>query len=134
MLNDNGGLVYERGNHTITVFPSAVRDEDGGSGDLLNLNCRGVVLTVDITAESGTHALVVKIQGKDEVSGKYYDILASASLTATGTTQYRVYPGLTASANVTASDVLPRIWRVYLDHTKTASSTMTLSVGACLIR
>jgi len=134
MLKDKGEIIHETGNLPVTVFASAVRDTDENSGDLQNLNCRGVVVVVDITAEAGTHAVVVKIQGKDEVSGKYYDILASASLTATGTTVLRVYPGLTASANVTVSDVLPRTWRVHLDHTKTETSTMTMSVGACLIR
>jgi hypothetical protein len=134
MIVDNGTTVFERGNHYLAVFASAVRDANENSPDLQNLNCRGVAVAVDITAESGTHAVVVKIQGKDEVSGKYYDILTSASLDATGTTVLRVYPGIAAASNVSASDILPRVWRVTLTHTKNASSTMTMSVGACLIR
>lgn len=134
MLQDQGSQIYEEANKYITVFASAELDTDDESADITNVSHRGVAVVVDITAESGTHALVVKIQGKCELSGKYYDILASASLTSTGTTVLRVYPGIAASANVAASDLLPRTWRVALDHTKTASSTMTLSVGACLIR
>ena len=134
MIKDQGGLTYETGNQNLTVFASAVRDEDENSADFTNLNCRGVIIVVDRTAEAGTHALVVKIQGKCETSGKYYDILASASLETVATTVLRVYPGITAAANAAASDLLPRTWRVVLDHTKTSSSTMTLSVGACLIR
>lgn len=134
MMNDNGSQIHEEANKYITVFASAERDADENGADLTNKSHRGVAVVVDITAESGTHALVVKIQGKCELSGKYYDILASASLTDTGTTVLRVYPGIAASANVAASDLLPRTWRVALDHTKTASSTMTLSVSACLIR
>jgi hypothetical protein len=134
MLNDKGSQIHEEANKYITVFASGVRDEDENGDDLTNKSHRGVAVVVDITAESGTHALVVKIQGKCELSGKYYDILASASLTAVGTTVLRVYPGIAAASNVAASDLLPRTWRVALDHTKTASSTMTLSVGACLIR
>ena len=43
----------------------------------------------------------------------------------------RVYPGLTASANVTASDVLPATWRVEAVHGDTDS--ITYSVSANLI-
>lgn len=80
--------------------------------DQANLNCRGLHLVIDITAISGTvPTLTVTIQGKDPISGKYYDILASAALNAVATTVLKVYPGLTASANVAVNDILPREWR-----------------------
>lgn len=86
----------------------------GANGaDQTNTNARGLHLIVDITALGGTTpTLTVTIQGKDAVSGKYYDILASSALNATGTTVLKVYPGLTAAANTAANDVLPRDWRV----------------------
>lgn len=63
--------------------------------------------------------------------GKYYTLLASAALTGTGTTRYRIYPGLTADANVVASDVLPRTWRVTVAVADADSATY--SIGAVIL-
>jgi hypothetical protein len=47
--------------------------------DLVNYDGRGIELTLDITAASGTTpTLDVKIQGKDEVSDTYTDIPGAA--------------------------------------------------------
>lgn len=81
--------------------------------DIANTSHRGVKVVVDVTAITGTTpTLVVTIEGKDNASGKYYLLLASASLTATGTTVYTVYPGAPVSGNVSANDVLPKTFRV----------------------
>lgn len=103
------------GNQAATASITALAAASAGANgsDLVNSNARGVHVVIDITALSGTTpTLTVTIQGKDAVSGKYYTILASAALNATGTTVLRVYPGLTAAANLTANDVMPRDWRV----------------------
>lgn len=86
----------------------------GANGeDLPNPCFRGVKVVVDITSLTGTApTLTVTIQGKDEVSGKYYTLLASAALSAAGTTVLTVFPGLTAVANSKADDVLPSTWRI----------------------
>lgn len=101
--------------------------------DQSNTNARGLHLTIDITAITGTGpTLTVTIQGKDAVSGKYYTILASAALSAVGTTVLRVYPALTAAANTAANDVLPRDWRV----TYTIGGTtpaVTATIAAALL-
>lgn len=82
-------------------------DLNNRSGD------RGILVYIDITAISGTSpTLTVNLEGKDEFSGKYYTFLQSAALTAVGVTVLRVYPGLTAAANLTANDVLPGMYRV----------------------
>lgn len=110
----------------ITALAAASAGANGS--DLTNTGARGVHLIIDITALAGTTpTLTVTIQGKDAVSGKYYDILASSALNATGTTVLRVYPGLTAAANLTANDVLPRDWRV-----KTAIAGTTPEVTATI--
>jgi len=83
------------------------------SQDIDVSNYGGIILYIDITGITGTTpTLTVTIQGKDDVSGKYHTILASAALNATGTTVLRVYPGLTAAANLTANDVLAKTIRV----------------------
>ena len=83
------------------------------TADLYNIPCKGVVVVINITAITGTTpTLTVTVQGKAPAGNVYYTILASAALAATGQTVLRVYPGLTAAANLTASDVIPRTWRI----------------------
>lgn len=133
LQTNNAGKVHAQANMGITLFASAARDTDEATPDLKNHNFKGVTVIIDVTAESGTHAMVVTIQGKDPASGAYYTILQSASITGIGTTFLRVYPSIAASANVAVSDTLPADWKVDVNHTKTASSTMTYSIGAQML-
>ena len=103
------------------------------SADQTNPNGRGIKIVVDVTAITGTTpTLTVTLQGKDTASGKYYTILASAALTAAGTTVLTVFPGLVAAANVTANDVLPRTYRVIAVIGGTTPA-VTATVGASLV-
>ncbi len=107
---------------------SAVAASTNGN-DMENTSCRSAVVVIDITALTGT-SVVVTVQGKDPLSGKYYTILASAALNGTGTTVLRIDPSLTASANLIAADVMPRTWRVITTHT---AVTITATVGVLLV-
>lgn len=86
----------------------------GVTGQNLDLTqCKGILVFVNITAITGTTpTLTVTLKGIDPASGTAYTILASAALNATGLTVLKVYPGLTASANVVASDVVPTTCRI----------------------
>src|SRR5262245_21819863 len=68
---------------------------------------QGIELVVDITAIGGTPTLTVTINGRDSASNKTFALLTSAALAAVATTVLTVYPGLTAAANLTASDHVP---------------------------
>lgn len=118
-------------NEIITVLPSAERTATAKSNTFENLHCRGIKVVVDITSVTDTPSLTVKLEGKDHVSEEYYTLLESAALTATGTTVLTVYPGITAASNVSASDVLPRFWRVSVDAADADGATY--SIGACTI-
>ena len=118
-------------NERFTIFASAARTETVNGDDIENMNGRGVKVVIDVTAASATPSVVFTIQGKDTVSGKYYTILASSAITGTGTTVLTVYPGLTASANAVANDILPRDWRVIATHAD--ADSITYSVGAQVI-
>lgn len=75
---------------------------------------KGGVFILDITAASGTSpTLDVKLQYRDDVSGKYVDVPGAsfAQKTGTGTSQLSVYPGLTASTNVAVTQVLSKTLR-----------------------
>jgi len=121
----------ERGNMDGTAFASAARTATPTPFDAVNYNARGLHLVIDVTAVAATPSVVFTLQGQDVVSGKFYTILASAAITGTGTTVLRVYPGLTAAANLVASDILPRTWRVIATHGD--ADSITYSVGYSLI-
>jgi hypothetical protein len=92
-----------------------------------------MVLAVNVSAMSGSGAsLTVTLQGKDVVSGQYYTVLTSAAITTTGLTVLRIYPGISASANAAANDVLPPVWRVSYAITGT-SPAVTATVGASML-
>ena len=88
---------------------------------------RGVKVTLDVTAVPGTDTVQLVIEEKDAVSGKYVQVLAAVARVATGTDQIVVYPGVTETANVDTSNVLPDIYRVRVLHS--AGSNFTYSIG-----
>lgn len=116
-----------RGVFPNTLFSSAARTATSQSSDQTNRSWRGLICVINVTAASATPSVVFTIQGKDSVSSVYYTHLASAAITGTGTTVLRVYPGLTAAANLTANDVLSRTWRI--DATHADADSITYSVG-----
>lgn len=100
------------------------------SPDLLNPYGRGVKVFVNVSA-IGTGSITVAVQAKDPGSGAYATLLASAAIITNGVTVLTVYPGVTVTANVSASDVLPRQWRVSV--TAGNANPANYSVGACVI-
>lgn len=119
-----------RTNEQRVIFASAVRAADVNSSEFFNPEHKGVHVIVDVTAVPGVDTVTFRIQGKDPASGKWYDILVSAAILATGTTRLSVYPGITETASVADSDFLPVVWRVQADHS--AATNFTYSVGANL--
>lgn len=119
----------QAGNLQSTILPSAARTAvQVNSADQNNLTWSGVHVTVNVSAfTAGSYT--PKIQGKDPVSGVYYDLLVGPSIAATGITILKIYPGMAVVANGAASDFLPRVWRVQLNGT---TPSMTISVGANL--
>ena len=118
-------------NSTIAVLASAARTVTNASDDFINYYSKGLHLIIDVTATAVTPSIVVTIQGKDYLSGKYYTILTSAAITATGTTVLRVYPNATAAANTAVNDFLPANWRVSVAHAD--SDSITYSIAANLL-
>lgn len=114
------------------ILPSAARTTSQSSGALNNNYARGILVVVDVTVNAGTAgSITVTIKGSDPNSSKTWNILASAAITAVGTTVYRVYPGLTAAGNLVASDVLPQ--RYQIDVTANNANPVTYSVSAMLV-
>jgi len=116
-------------NEHVELLPSIARTANVNTPDQSNLGHRGLHLAIDVTVDPALASVVPTIQGKDLLSGKYYDLLVGVAITAVGTTILKVYPGIVASANVAASDVLPLIWRLQLVHADTDSITYSVAVN-----
>lgn len=134
-LYNGAGIDRQRGNiDTYVLLASGTITGNSNSGDQINYNGRGIKLFVNSGAfGSGASTITVTLQGKDPVSGQYYTVLTSASLTASTFTVLSVYPGLTASANVTANDVLPRTFRVTYQASAWGTGGSTLGIACAII-
>lgn len=92
---------------------------------------RGIHLVLDITAASGTTpTLDIKLQRKDDKSGKYVDLpsAAFAQKTTTGTDDLVIYPGIAETSNRSVSDVITSRWRAVATLAGTTPSfTFTLA-------
>ena len=117
----------------IVVATLAAATVSGNSTDQVDIDGRGVQLVIDITAITGTTpSATFSVQGKDMASGKYYNLLTSVALTAVGTTVLTIYPGIAASANVSANTVIPRVFRVSYTISGT-TPVVTATIGASII-
>lgn len=125
----------------VAVFPSKERAGDAGGLDYNSTaqasgGARGIRLYLDITAETGTATLDVKLQGRDSAgSGDWFDVPGAtfAQKSATGSDDLVIYPGIAETANESVSDVLPSWWRVVGTVGASTADTLTFSVGADLL-
>lgn len=97
------------------------------SGFQSNASGRGIKVFVQTTVASAG-SFIVTIQGI--FNGVAYTALASAAISTVTNNVYTVYPGLPATANVSANDFLPRQWQITLTPT---SFTGVVNIGACLL-
>ena len=112
---DRGALAIPAGS-TATVTGPDIVNQHGH---------RGIKATV-VTTAIGTGSITLNIQAKDSASGTYTTLLAGAAVITNVTNVYTVYPGLTAVANVTASDVLPEIFRLVVTANNANAATYTV--------
>ncbi len=111
-------------------------EEAVNSADMENEHGRGIQVVVRNTAGGGTSpTLTVTIQGKDPASGEYYTLLASTAIAAgtPATTVLTVYPGVAATNNVSAPNVLPTVWRILTAIGGSETPTVTASISAHVI-
>ncbi len=116
-------------NENLPILPSLARTATVTGDDIKNLLSRGLHLIIDVTAVTATPSVVPKIQGKDPISGKYYDLITGAAITATGTTVLKVFPSATAATNLAVNDFLPAVFRVVMTHGNANSATYSISAN-----
>jgi len=117
----------ERGNIQEIILASAVRSANNSSADFTNYNGKGGHFIIDITAVTAAQTVTFTVEGKDVISGNYYPILISTALSAVSTNTLKIYPGIIASPNLSASDILPRIYRVSVAHSGGGNFTYSVS-------
>ena len=119
--------------NTSALVTLAAATVGGNSGDLTNINGRGIQIGINVTAITGTTpTFTVTLLGKDTASGVYYPLLVSAALLAVGFTQIVVYPGATPVANLSASQPLPRTYQISYAIGGTTPA-VTATIGASII-
>jgi len=121
----------QRANTEETYLASAARTATLNSADFVNYNAKGLHVVINVTALAATPSIVPFIQGKDPVSGTYYDILEGLPITTTGINIIKVYPGISAIVDVSASDLLPRTYRLRIEHGD--ADSITYSVAGSLV-
>lgn len=113
------------------IFASSARTATTlTSGDQINNAGNSIHCILDTTAFT-SGSVTMTIQGKDPASLKYYTLLAGAAVVGVSTNVYKVGPGLPVTANVSANDVLPGVWRISITGASTPISTY--SVGCSVI-
>lgn len=119
----------ELNNTNVIMLASAARTAETTSEDISNPQYKGCHVIIDVTADPASASITPTIQGKDSVSGKYYTLLVGNAISAVGTTILRIYPGLAASANVIANDIVPNKFRVSMAVADADSITYSVAVS-----
>lgn len=117
---------------TLTLFASAARTASA-TGDPFRIqgdSYRGLVVQIDATAAAATPSVVFTVQGHNGTTWTTH--LASAAVTAVGTTNLIVHPDAADTANVSESTTLPKAWRVIA--TAGDADSLTYSVKAWVLR
>ncbi|HEU5160335.1 MAG TPA: hypothetical protein VFU43_25275 [Streptosporangiaceae bacterium] len=116
------------------VLPPVARTVAPDTHEYQTSGHRFLTLVVDVTAITATPGITVSVLGVDRASGKTWTVLTGAQLVAvTGATPQtlRVGPGLVASANAVANEVLPSTFRISVAHAD--ADSITYSVGALVV-
>lgn len=92
---------------------------DYTTSDVPNFVGTGIIVMINVESIDTADAdetYEFKIQGKDEVSGNYYDILSTGDVAGDGATLHvlRVHPALSATANEAEADLVPDLWRMQI--------------------
>lgn len=112
----------------LTAHESAARVATNNSADLFNEAFKGCHVIIDMTA-SAVGDVTFKLQGKDELSGKYYDLGASAAIGTVSTNVLKFYPAITPVANLDFNQTLPRVIRVVATHSGANSFTYSTQLN-----
>lgn len=109
------------------VYNSAARTATPAAIEVNTRRFRSMVVVLDATAITSAPSVTVTLARKDNASGKYVDILASAAIATVSTNTIRIGLGLPVTANLSANEPLPNVVRVTVTHGNANSITYTVS-------
>lgn len=109
------------------VFASAARTATPTAVVVNAGRAKELRLVIDCTAITATPSVVFTVDGIDSTSGKFFNIITSAAITAAGTTVLTVALGVTPAANVAVSAPLPQTFRVVATHADADSITYSVT-------
>ncbi len=132
----------QRGNVEAILLASAARVATASSADQVNYNGLGVIIVISVSVE-GAATLTLTVQGKDSISGLYYDIITgiivytAATDAPTITRAVHLHPGLitgdfigiaaTVNGSTAKAVTLPRTWRATVTPADATTTTYSLS-------
>tara|TARA_R110000868_G_scaffold125265_1_gene330996 strand:- start:6353 stop:6706 length:354 start_codon:yes stop_codon:yes gene_type:complete len=102
-----------------TVLPSAARTATVVSGAFSAEEVVFSTFSINVSAVTATPSVVFSIEGKDPLSGVFYNIIDSAAITATGISSVLV--------GASINEMLPQEYRVTATHGD--ADSITYSVG-----
>lgn len=115
LLQSGSGALAQSVNRNTGTIVTLTTQGSGtvNSNPQVNATYRGVKCTFNQSAHTGTPSTTFAIQFQDVSSAAFVTYITSGAITADATpTVLTVYPGITATANVSLSDILARNWRV----------------------
>lgn len=117
-------------NYNAVAVGTKIELESESGGDALAVVATSAVIaTTDVNFNAND--ITFTLQGKDELSEKYYDILESPIINSVGVTILKVYPGIVSSSYAAAfsNDALPQTYRVSASHTDDSPVTYSVAVN-----
>lgn len=109
------------------IYSSAARTATPTAVEVNTRRFRSLVVVLDATVHAVSAAVTVTLARKDNASGKYIDILTSASITTVSTNTIRIGLGLPVTANISANEPLPNVVRITVAHGNANAVTYTVS-------
>lgn len=110
------------------LLPSASRTTTQTSANLYNdYGTKAAIAVVLDATVIGSATLLVTIDGLDQASGKWINLLTGASITTNSTNRYLVGPSIAASANAIAQTYVPSTFRIVVTQGGSGAATYSVS-------
>lgn len=109
------------------IYSSVARTASPTAVEVNTRRTKTLVVVLDATVHATSAALTITVDRKDNASGKYINILTSASITTVSTNTIRVALGAPVTANVSANEPLPNTLRIGVTHGNANPVTYTVS-------
>ena len=109
---------------------SAARTTDHVGAWFTNEDHQRLHVIVNVSAAAGSTATFTpSIEAKVPATTQSYDLLVGTAISSTGRTVLKVGPGIAASANAAAQDMVPAVFRVTSTHAGAGSLTYSVDLN-----